>query len=589
MQAFEHRDFLSLQAEWSGCNEAGGKGQINEELRIQSSLAHPPAGMFRTYFLLPLLIPLAFVKGNFAEGLFGPVARGIDWLSGKRVRAVGFVGVVSLMVCAGLSLGIGIPRPETNDEFGYLLLGDTFAHGRVTNPTPPLWEHFETIHEIMKPTYTAKYPPGQGVALAVGEVLGQPIIGVWLTTALACAAMCWMLLGWMPARWALAGGLLTALHPQVLAWSQDYWGGAVAMGGGALVLGGFRRLLEAPSPRAATMMGVGVGILADSRPYEGLVFCLLTGAALLIWTVKTHRGEWRMYLRKAVAPMAVVMAILACQKGYYDWRVTGNPLVMPYMVHIQTYGIDPVFIFSKPRPEPVYRHREIKNLQEMYLRYYLDHRRTWGSLLAWTWAKLEDLLQSYLWSLLLVAPLLGLPRAIRRDRRLWLVCLIGAFFLAGLMMETWMHAHYAAPGAAVFFLLVMESMREVNGWEWRGRRWGRNVLRGLAVLLGISFVSTVVKMAREADPTQWYYRRAAILDELKGEPGKSLVIVRYDADHNPNREWVYNEADIQGAKVILARDMGEKNKELLDYFRDRKVWVLHADAAEPKVEPYPGS
>ncbi len=91
------------------------------------------------------------------------------------------------------------------------------------------------------------------------------------------------------------------------------------------------------------------------------------------------------------------------------------------------------------------------------------------------------------------------------------------------------------------------------------------------------------------DKGRWFYQRAAILEALRAEPWKSLVIVKYDADHNPNREWVYNRADLPNAKVILARDMGDKNQELLDYYRDRKAWVLNADAAKPEAQPYPGS
>ncbi len=40
-------------------------------------------------------------------------------------------------------------------------------------------------------------------------------------------------------------------------------------------------------------------------------------------------------------------------------------------------------------------------------------------------------------------------------------------------------------------------------------------------------------------------------------PSKQLVIVSYSPDHHPADEWVYNESDIENAKVIWARDMGK--------------------------------
>jgi hypothetical protein len=76
---------------------------------------------------------------------------------------------------------------------------------------------------------------------------------------------------------------------------------------------------------------------------------------------------------------------------------------------------------------------------------------------------------------------------------------------------------------------------------------------------------------------------------LDRDEGKHLVIVRYGAKHSYHLEFVYNEADLSGAKVIWAREMGEaKDRELLRYFKDRKAWLLdwNDDRAAPRLIPY---
>ncbi len=175
------------------------------------------------------------------------VERAIRRIAQRRAVSVSLVGLFSFALSATFSLLVRFPQPQIHDEFSYLLAADTFAHGRLSNPTHPLWVHFESMHIIQQPTYASKYPPGQGMMLATGQVLtGFPIVGVWLSTALACAAICWMLMAWMPSRWALLGGFLAVLHPTVFFWSQGYWGGSVAMLGGALLLALLGGSVESP-------------------------------------------------------------------------------------------------------------------------------------------------------------------------------------------------------------------------------------------------------------------------------------------------------------------------------------------------------
>jgi len=82
--------------------------------------------------------------------------------------------------------------------------------------------------------------------------------------------------------------------------------------------------------------------------------------------------------------------------------------------------------------------------------------------------------------------------------------------------------------------------------------------------------------------------RASWLRSLESLPEEQLVIVHYAPDHKPDNEWVYNAADIDHAKVVWARDMGEKaNQELLQYFRNRKVLMLYPDESPIRSESIP--
>ena len=82
--------------------------------------------------------------------------------------------------------------------------------------------------------------------------------------------------------------------------------------------------------------------------------------------------------------------------------------------------------------------------------------------------------------------------------------------------------------------------------------------------------------------------RLSAIHTLQSAGGRHLVLVRYAPDHNVLEEWVYNRADIDGSEIVWARDMGDAaNRELLDYYRARKVWVLEADAPDPQPTPYP--
>ena len=71
-------------------------------------------------------------------------------------------------------------------------------------------------------------------------------------------------------------------------WSQSYWGGTVAALGGALVFGALPRIMKKQRLRDALWLALGLAILANSRPFEGLVVSIPVAVVLGIWIIRTR-------------------------------------------------------------------------------------------------------------------------------------------------------------------------------------------------------------------------------------------------------------------------------------------------------------
>lgn len=547
----------------------------------------------------------------------------------RRGLAAGSVGLLAAVGAAAVAIGVAWPEPRVHDEFSYLLGADTFAHGRLTNPPHPLWEHFETFHVNQLPTYSSMYPPGQALFLAAGEVLDHPLVGVWLSFGLACAATCWMLQAWMPPRWALIGaawaairfGFLGAWGDQIGYWSRSYWGGAVAMLGGALTLGGFARLCWSGSrtPRRdeldkanelggasaaepaelenegakdrrsrspsgvwwnALALAVGVVILANSRPFEGAVLGLVVVLALAVSFIRQTGREFRPLLGAAVLPAAAVLLPAAVAMAYYNAHLTGDPFKLPYQAQGERYALVPLFVWQALGPEPVYRHAAIR---DYHLRWAVPaYQRKHAPLgyLADVGSRVREFVWFYVGPLLWL-PLLVVPWVLRGRRMRFASLALTAVFVA-LMATTWCQPHYLAPAAALVVVILVQCVRQFRLWRWKGRPTGRVYAAVLAPAYVCLLAGTLVLITLQ-DPDAFPLRRARILRKLEELPGRHLVVVRYGPDHWPLDEWVFNGADIDGSKVVWARDMGQsKNEELVRYFRDRDVWELDADSADPE-------
>ncbi len=497
--------------------------------------------------------------------------------------------LISIILLLAGAVGAALPTMRTNlvepqeyDEFAYLLGAETFLTGRLANPPHPLAPFFETMHVLQQPTYASKYPPGQSLQLAAGALLGHPIFGVWVTVGLLALAAAWILRAVAPATWAAAGGLLAAWQWVALTyWGRTYWGGSLFALAGMLVLGGALRFGRKPAASSALWAGLGAGLMALTRPYEGLWFCLVPAGAMLARLVLSARlGESRMKLlgwsAAAAAPVAVALAFLLI----YNKAVTGDALLFPHRLYQETVAPDvSVFVWEQPGPAPANRNPELSyQMRRFNPPAMLAPTANYAALLS---EHVKNVLPRFagfflpglfglgaLWAL-------GSGSAWREQSGRLALASLATFFVMLGTLRFFGFPHYAAAWCAPLAVLIMLGFRGLCAWRWRGRSVPPEVIA--VALYGWALVTLFQQTARGDPPHPWVLDRLKVIEQLEQKSvldRRDHVVFVMMAEGQPDfAEWVYNGPTIDDQTVIFARSLGAaRDAEVAKYYPTRHLW-----------------
>ena len=442
-----------------------------------------------------------------------------------------------------------IPAPRVHDEFSYILAGETFVNGRLTNETHPMHRYFTSFHIFHEPSYQSKYPPGQGLFLALGrKIAGQPIAGVWISIALACGAISWMARAQFSSGWSIIAGLLPIMSYHLnIHWGQSYWGGGAALLGGALLIGAVFRI-PTPTLPSAFLGGAGLFILSITRPMEGL----LTAALLLGTCLVLYRHQLR---ERATILFWMILSIGGASaiifNIYYNVQLTGDAGTFPH-THWNTVA-------------------QMDTAPQVLKEYT-------GSKLRTPTQELLRLGKYFLGPLAILVFVLAKPfhinaRVVMAGITITVITIIS-------IVKSAAHPHYLAPILPLLYFLVLCALakaQEINRFIPLG-------VFGAFLLLNTGLLAQKIVKRPGWD---WHKERQQIQNQL-GQSGKHLVIVQYGPSHSVHHEYVYNAANIDESPVIWAHDFGpQENLPLLRYFKDRTIWLLKADHRPNQVEPYP--
>ncbi len=507
-----------------------------------------------------------------------------------RLSVLG-VGVGAFLIAAIVGqLAPFVPR--VHDEFSYLLAADTLLNGRLANPAPEVWQPFQSFHILVEPAYASKYPIGISAFVALGWALfGTPIAGCWLAAGVCAASIAWMLGGVVSRRWAVFGGLLVACHPAMqVAWSQTLMSGWLTACGSSLLAGGVFRLRRGFRMDAATACGMGVCLLALTRPFEGLVATLISAAILwqlwfgLAWQTKLTIA----FKSIPVAGVPISLGLLLI--GMQNLAITGNPSNMPYQVHERQYGVAPLFVFGSQQVPSSESNGDLPAaIRDYHYGWSLESYKSRAGFAGWVVGIGQAVWTMWsFWVAIALVPLLTCAfwSRYRLPRILAIAVVVQVLFSATVC---WIFPHYLSPILPWIVVLAVIGLRRVFrvfvrsgiGSRSQPQRFVMAILAVQSCLLVINAIQLGTEPNR-----RWAKRRATIESNLQSQDGLHLVLVRYGDLHNVHQEWVYNRADLGSAKVLWARGEREDWNTLLKraYGHNHTIWSLDADLddAEPK-------
>ena len=490
------------------------------------------------------------------------------------------------------------PVADIYDEFSHLLVADTLLHGRLANPPHPLHQFFETFFVLQEPTYSSIYSLGPGIMLALGRLIsGSAWAGVLISLGLFCALCYWMLRAWVAPAWALAGGLLAVIEFGPLnLWANCYWGGALAAAAGCLVFGSLPRLTARWKWRDAALLGLGGGIHCITRPFEStlLLACIL----LFFVPLLRRRDELKKLVR--VMPVAVAAAVPFFALILLQNRaVTHNWLELPEQLSQYQYGV-PTSLTFQPVPVP---HLPLTPQQELdYKGQSLGHGYEPESVSRFL-LRLEYRVRDYRFFYLpaLYVALVAFLFALRNWRFAY-VAVCCAIFALGTNFFYYLLPHYLAAVVGLYVLMVIAGLEALSRITIRDFAVGAQAIKIIALICIAHFATWYgahlfekTAVAQDLEPYETWdainhgdpHNRQFVKQQVAAIPGKLVLLVRYSPHHIFQNEWVWNAADIDGQRVVWARDLGQdEDAKLKAYYPDRTFYVLDPDVAPPKLEPY---
>lgn len=528
---------------------------------------------------------LALFAGSMLAGRSRPLTARATELLNTRVAVLVLMGVSGLWY--GLLWGGLNHVPIVHDEVSYVLQAETFARARWALPAPPMAQFFEQFHVLVDPVLASKYPPGHGILLAPGALIG--LIGLMPLILSACTGgLIFALVRRIANPWpALLAWFLWLVAPANLAYRASYFSEVTT---GCLMLCAWWQLLnwrKSGERKSLLLIAAAIGWSAITRPLSALAFALPIGVYVLWRCFK--RSSWKQ-LGAAIALGALILLLLPWQ----SMAITGDWALTPYRHYSEVYFPFDIPGFDKPLTQSLRElPRDMQRFRELYLPYHDAH--TLASLPSILLERVKLILHTTWGSWWpLFAPLFLLAGLRFSREALFALASAVLLILAYLLFAhpaQWV-LYYMEAQEILFMLTALGAWQAIRGVMNFARRGESIPQEEFSSRAGLAITVVILTMLPAtllhfAEVHERHESRRAAQTEFEGMlsalPEKSVVFVRYETDHDIHTSLIRNVPDMDAAHAWTAYDRGSQNIELMLYAEGRTPYIF--EERIPKMHP----
>jgi len=241
-----------------------------------------------------------------------------------------FIAGVSLWVFLAsniISYSVFEHIPHVQDSIAQLFQAKIFAQGWLTAPVPSIPEFFQYYYDniIITDRWYSQYPLGHPFFLMLGVLCGMP----WIINPLFAAGSVIVLYHCATRYYGEKEGrlsvILFCISPFVLFMSSSFMNHVSTLFFLLLFLYSIQRAWEEQSSLYSCMAGCAIGVMFNIRPGEAFVI----GAVFAGWffIVSVREKVWRPFLYFA-SMLCIFIGILLL----YNYATNGDPLLFGYQV-----------------------------------------------------------------------------------------------------------------------------------------------------------------------------------------------------------------------------------------------------------------